>query len=70
MKYETLDTICKNLINGNVLDAMKMLQNGCKTKPFLLADRCFEVQNELLGLGQPSVAKRFIANIRKIGEQS
>ena len=70
MKYETLDTICNSLVNGNVFDAMKMLQHGCKTKPFEFADRCFHVQNELLGLGQPEVAKRFLANIRKIGEQS
>ena len=70
MDYAMLDTICNSLVNGNTLDAMKMLQRGCKTKPFLLADRCFRVQNELLGLGQPEVAKRFLANIRKIGEQS
>lgn len=70
MKYETLDTICRNLVNGNTLDAMKILQRGCKSKPFLLADRCFEVHNELLGLAQPEVAKRFITNVKRIGEQS
>ena len=70
MKYETLDTICNNLVNGNVLDAMKILQRGCKSKPFLLADRCFEVQNELLSWQQPEVAKRFLANIKRIGEKS
>lgn len=70
MDYAMLDTICNSLVNGNTLDAMKMIQRGCKSKPFEFADRCFRVQNELLGLGQPEVAKRFLANIRKIGEQS
>ena len=70
MTYETLDTITANLINGNVFEAMKMLQHGCKSKPFLLADRCFRVQTELLGLNQPEVVKSFIANIRHIGNQS
>ena len=70
MNYAMLDTICNNLVNGNTLDAMKMLQRGCKTKPFEFADRCFRVHNELLGLGQPGHANKFIRNIRKIGEQS
>ena len=70
MDHAMLDTICNSLINGNILNAMKMLQRGCKSKPFLLADRCFEVRNELLGLGHPAVAKRFLANVKRIGEKS
>lgn len=68
MNYAMLDTICKNLINGNHDDAIKFLQRGCKSKPFEFSSRCFAVQNELLGLGQAGVANRFIRLINRKAE--
>lgn len=64
MNYTMLDTICKNLVNGNHDDALKLIQRGCKSKPFEFASRCFAVQNELLGLGQVGVAYRFVMAIK------
>tara|TARA_R110000851_G_scaffold275824_1_gene428550 strand:- start:12331 stop:12543 length:213 start_codon:yes stop_codon:yes gene_type:complete len=68
MNYAMLDTICKKLINGNHDDALKLIQRGCKSKPFEFASRCFAVQNELLGLGQPGVANKFVMKISSKAE--